>query len=983
MGARVDETDLLGYLTGVIQQYEVTRVERRLILGLLLCIFVAAVAGYAAEDDLAKARKLLLGGKYAEAAEIYAPSAAKVPAAALGLARCLVAEGKLDEALKRLSAAAADHAELQAELARLAFERGAYQQAKQRAEQSMRLDRNQLLAQWVLAELDRTAGRLDQADRAYRRLVDYYNSHEVKQAESLRWIGLAAAQNARWNRISDQFDFLVNELYPDALKLEPGFWPAHYEAGMLFLEKHNQADALREFRAALELNAQAAEVHAALGQLALDKHDIEQAEKSVARALEINPRLLVAWQLKADLLWANFQARETLALLEEKALPLNPVDEETLGRMAACFVLLDGLPEQGKPSRFSRLVEKVGKQNPHAGAFYFTLAAQLEERNKQSEAEVFFREAIRVMPRQIGPQAHLGMLYMRIGREAEARKLLKDAFKADPFNVRVNNTLEVLGVLDAMETLQTERFTIKYLGKYDKLLARAAGRHLESVYPALCRQFGYEPPEKPLVEIFNRAQGHDGSQWFSARMIGLPYLGTVAASTGRLVAMASPYDPQARRQFNWARVLKHEVVHVITLQQTHFNIPHWYTEGLAVWSEGGPRPQVWNELLLERVPQGRLFRLDTLNFGFTRPNSSADWQMAYCQALLYVEYMLARSDPGCLRRLLAAYTEGLATPEAIQRVFGVSQKQFEEGYAAYLQKLVAGMTSLKHPSTADIADLRKAHRAQPNSAEAAAELAYACLRRNNDKEALELAQQAFNLQPKHPLATYVVARLRLRAAGDKDDPDGDNLPAEKTREVVEMLRACLDAKSPQPNVLSLLAALRLKAKQYDEAERLYSLGERLDPINLEWAKSLARVYLLSENKPKLSETLTRLARADGDDVASRKILAKMALERKDDAAAADWAQQALQIDLMDAEVHRLLADVSAARRQWPAAIEEYEAAIELDPKEPHQRFALGKAYLEAKQPGKARQTLEALLELTPDYPGAESLIESIKEPQKP
>ena len=57
--------------------------------------------------------------------------------------------------------------------------------------------------------------------------------------------------------------------------------------------------------------------------------------------------------------------------------------------------------------------------------------------------------------------------------------------------------------------------------------------------------------------------------------------------------------------FNWARVLTHEVVHVITLQQTEFNIPHWYTEALAVESEGFPRPQEWNKMLLERVPDPR------------------------------------------------------------------------------------------------------------------------------------------------------------------------------------------------------------------------------------------------------------------------------------------------------------------------------------------------------------------------------------------
>ena len=50
---------------------------------------------------------------------------------------------------------------------------------------------------------------------------------------------------------ADQFDFLVNDLYPAAIHSEAGYWRAHYEAGRLYLEKHNQADAAREFKAAL------------------------------------------------------------------------------------------------------------------------------------------------------------------------------------------------------------------------------------------------------------------------------------------------------------------------------------------------------------------------------------------------------------------------------------------------------------------------------------------------------------------------------------------------------------------------------------------------------------------------------------------------------------------------------------------------------------------------------------------------------------
>ena len=56
----------------------------------------------------------------------------------------------------------------------------------------------------------------------------------------------------------------------------------------------------------------------------------------------------------------------------------------------------------------------------------------LEERNKQADAEAYFREAIRVMPQEVGPQAGLGLLYMRMGREEDARRVLRRAFEDDP-----------------------------------------------------------------------------------------------------------------------------------------------------------------------------------------------------------------------------------------------------------------------------------------------------------------------------------------------------------------------------------------------------------------------------------------------------------------------------------------------------------------------------------------------------------------------
>ncbi len=817
-----------------------------------------------------QARKLLLRGKYAEAADLYGPLAGKNAAAAVGLARCLAAQGKDDAAEKALAAAPRGSADVLAEQAAIAFARGKVEDSCRWAEEAIARDRGQLLARWIIAELDRAAGRLDDAQRGYHWLVTYYNDHDEMSAEQLRWIGLGAAQWARWTRQPEQFQFLVHDLYPDALKQDLAFWPAHYEAGMLLLEKHNRGDAASEFKAALEINPNAAEAHAGLAAAWLEDRQNEKAEVSLARALEINPRLLDAWLLEADLLWANFQLREMLALLREKAVPLNPICEETLGRAAACYLLLDKTN-----GRFTRLVEEVTRRNPHPGEFYFALATLLRERNKQTEAETYFRKAIQIMPQQIGPEADLGLLYMSSGRESEARRVLRRSFAADPFNVRVKNSLEVLDVLRSMQTLDAGGFAIKYSPEYDKLLARYAARHVAAVLPKLCRRFGYTPPGKTLIEVFNRSGGLDGHQWFSARMVGLPYIGTIAACTGYMVAMASPTDPGASHRVNWAEVLTHELVHVVTLQQTQFNCPHWYTEGLAVWCQGGRRSDAWNRLLRDRSASGKLFTLDTLNFGFARPQSGGDWQLAYCQSELFVEYMLAMQPPpagrsenprpprippdgNCgalddgrcslaarleplqgeetLRRMLAAYTEGLSTPEAIRRVFGVSQAEFERGYRAFLQREMA--KGLKSP----VEGLRKAA---------------------ND----------------HP--ADVVAAVAL-------------------------------------------------------------------------------------------------ADADHEDLAIRKKLVQMAVDRKDYAAAERWAIEGIEIDVMDADLHRVVAESAAARHNYSKAIEEYETAAELKPDDAKLQISLAKTLIEAKRPAEAREVLRRLLQQSPDCPGAKKLLENAK-----
>jgi Tfp pilus assembly protein PilF len=661
-------------------------------------LLVATTSLRGSEPTLAEARRLFLTGAYAEAGEMYRRLDKKEPVAAvIGQVRCFEAVGNVDEAVAVLKAAAKKHesaGEIRAELALLAMERGDEKVAEREAQAAIDLLKGapaSAQVKWVLAELRRRAGRLDEAQAIYKSLVELYNAeNEIKDPDALRYIGLGAAQYARWNRLSDQFHFLVNELYPDIIKLDKDYWPAHYEAGLLYLEKFNEAETAREFKAALAINPEAAEVHAALAALALQNYELTEARASIKRALDINPRLPWAHQLQADVQLANFEPGDAVETLQQ-ALKLNPHDEQSLGRLAAAYAGLDGVPENGKLSgtRLGRLIDDATARNSHAGELYESLADGLDELRRYPDAARFYREAIDRMPQLIGPRGKLGLVDMRLGNEVEADKLLRESFDIDPFNVRVSNTLKVLDVLAGYATIETEHFVIKFDRAQNELLAQYAAKYLEDdVYPQMVKKFGFAPEGKSLIEIFSRAKNTDGHGWFSARMVGLPYIGTVGACAGRMVAMQSPND--ARQKFNWSRVMRHEFVHVVNLQQTHFNIPHWFTEALAVQNEGFPRPPQWNDLLAERVSKRKLYNLDTINSGFIRPKSSDDWALAYCQAELYAEYMLDRFDSDALAKMLTAYADNVDTRTAIHRSFGVDQAEFERGYNEFLQRIVAG-----------------------------------------------------------------------------------------------------------------------------------------------------------------------------------------------------------------------------------------------------------------------------------------------------
>jgi Tfp pilus assembly protein PilF len=426
-----------------------------------------------------------------------------------------------------------------------------------------------------------------------------------------------------------------------------------------------------------------------------------------------------------------------------------------------------------------------------------------------------------------------------------------------------------------------------------------------------------------------------------------------------MVAMVSPRGKGVPKPFNWARVLRHEMVHIFNLEQTHFQVPHWYTEGLAVMNEGFPRPQPWNQLLLERVPAGQLMNLDDINLGFIRPRSPLDWHMAYCQSQLYVQYLTEKHGPQAMGELLAAYRDGLDTDAAIAKVCKVDKAAFEKGYRTYLGEVVKSLRGKPARKPLTLAQLQEAHDKEPDNLEVAAQLAEQYLLRQRTADARKLADAVLAKQRGQALASYVKARL-LQAAGDDE-------------QARSLLEAAVNPNAPEPKVLHSLGKIYFEAKEFARAAQMFELARKVEPYESKWLVELVRVYAQSGEKDKSIQILKELVPTDADNLDDRKRLAQMLVEREQFIEAEKYARQALEIDVQDLAAQQLLGDALLGQKKPDAAIETYSMALEMDERADGVRVHLARDYLAKGDKQKAENEVARVLLRDPENDEAKRL----------
>lgn len=961
--------------------------NRFLLRSLVISISLIS-SGQASEDLLQEGLQELQVGNYVAAQKWFekileAPEVNEewLLPAYVGLSRRFAEQGQYGngiEILKQGVERLPDSSRLWARLAELHFQTGDYDHCQLAIRRSLDLNSQDLVGRLIQAYLLTEQGEVEAASAEFRAFVRNYNRLQPTDWETLVTIGEGSAVYARWESVSPIFRFVVNTLCPDALQDNKSCWQALVLSGNLLLEKYNAGQALPEFHAALEINPQCAEALVAMAGAALQDSKLTLADGFADRALKCHPNHLGALHVKAavQLLQENeYAAAETLA----QARAVNPRHQVTLGYLAAIEILhnidlpiseyaaiLDSAAGEKSAPQLTTLTgiwQELLARNPRPGSFLETVGAVLDARRKYELAEIFYRKSIEVMPQLSGPQTSLGMLYMRTGKIDEAETILNAAFQADPFHVRVNNMRKVINVLKSYQVVESEHFVVR-AAESERLLAKVVSEYLEEIYPELVDRYGYEPLIRSQFEIYSAAKDQSGHAWFSTRMIGLPWIQTVGASTGKIVALTSPNESVKR--YNWMRVVRHEFVHVLTLQKTNFNIPHWFTEAISVTEEKFEMPVDWQKLLLKRSEKQTLFTLANLNQGFQRPESPDDWTLAYCQSYLYALYMQEKFGDNALRQLLDAYQSTSSTPVALETALSITVEDFEEGYQDFLEGKLRTMRRGQPPLRLNLAAAEKLVLDSPEDASAAAQLAYAMFEQIGFQQlVIDQIQVALALDERNHLANGLLA-LALLSAG-------------KTEDALARLEMSAITGTQDPFFLQVQAkALEKSGKTADAEEILKYLIHRFF-LEDAYSEQLLKLYDVTQaGSEKTKELLVMLANRDVDDVPSRKRLARMAAQAKNHSEAIYWSREGIAVDVRDSEMHRLLAQNYVAQGDRKSALKAYENLLLLEQSTTDDQLEFARLLRLDKQHSRAASVLRQLLQEDPTHTAAQALLKIIE-----
>lgn len=891
-------------------------------------------------------------GKYREALENYRKILKGDPSnflAQMGVGKILFITGKYDAARKQFEGVVnkrASEVEAWDYLVRSNLRRGRYGRALVRSKQIVKRFPNLPFGHYLAGRSAYLLGKLSPARNFFQKAAGLDHKGDIFQV-------LAQAQ--AHHALNQPHD--ANEAFGKALEIDPNSTEAYYLQAMLFLEKYEDGYARKLLKKLFKINPHHPRGHVAqaLSQLenySLGNRRFKIIRKHLYRALRVNSRLEEALLARGRM--------EMMSGRQDRAWKTADKVLATNNRSLTAHALQGAiLFESGNKAKFSGKEKKVLSLNPRAAEFYTEIADIVEDHFLYKEARTFAQKAVNLNREYWPAYTILGLNLLRLGEVKKGKEILEMAHKADKFNIRVLNTLQLLDSFD-------KRYVAYKISKYitirmDKdeapLLLPYVKSLLDEVLTKMGKKYDFKIDRPFTLEFYSSHQD------FSVRTMGLPFIGALGVCFGYVVVMDSPSAMRPGR-YNWGRTMWHEFVHVITLAKTEHQTPRWLTEGISVYEEQA-RPawdREYERRFLEVYHQGQMRGIATLNGGFTRPRYRDEVIVSYYQGGLVVDYIVKTWGFDKIKAMLEGYRKRLNTTEVVQKILGVSTDKFDQGFEKYIQKRFANIKIKAKYNAQDLERWRKKVQANPNRADYLAQMAFAQFHNGQVVDAEITAGKALAANPSEGDALAVMGYVEF-ARGNK----------KAAREY--FAKALKNKTSDGYRINKRLGFLLVQEKKRDKALPYLEKALELYPRDQTLLYNMVKIYDGMGKKDKALKLREEIVKINERDLTTRKYLLAYYRAKNMWDKVYPLAEEGLYINPFNPDYHIALATYFKKKSNWKMALRHYLSLAEITKKRPQAKILVevAKMYLKLGQKGKAKEYVEKALEANPNHPEAKRL----------
>ncbi len=931
-------------------------------------------------DPVAWARANIDAGRYKEAAEMLRQSLAENGSSeeravrSVELARVLRIVGGYEEALKLCDEALkaqADRKDAACLRAELLADQGRYEEALAAFDALIRMDEKHERAWAMRKQVARTLGRAEivkaSADHFFAIFNDNaeaFQNGTIEDAMVPAYVGIGIQDENPKDAFEVGFMLAEEFVRKRGLKAAEVFvW-----SGQLAMEKYAFAFAAQRFQQALQLRPKWPDALTGMAQVMIampqKPEDLNRAEEILNQALEVNPD-----HVEAHLTLSAMAVRDDDTAGARKhldaALKVNPNHLEGLSLLAFYY------RDLGDSRKEAEVEKRVFSINPKYAEFYCAMGELLESKRGFAEAPAYYRKAIALDPDYWRGYYGLGMSTSRQGAhgEEEGKKLLLKAFSMNKFNLWAANMIKALDKVigDKEQDVppqygesKTANFTLKFHAQDAGIIRPYLEEWVEKAYERQARMFNFKPEGPLSVEVCFSF----GDQ--AARTVGVPNLGALGVSFGKLCTLVSPREGKGGNHppFNWRRVLEHEFGHVMTLQMTQFRVPRWYTEGMSTYVEGDTRLNM-DQMMVDALAYGQLKPIEKMNEYF-----KGNILMAYVHGAYFVEYLIQDFGFDAHLKALKLFSEGKKSEEVFPKVTGKTLEELNAGLMEYVKQVLSKVRL--RPSLNQAGYLKLETLANKAGAEA--------------QDIVRLAEAQWASKEHRGSAAGT-----LRKALEKDPGCAPALALQGRMAYAKKdfltAKACFEkaTKVDREASFSTWHLLGIILKKEGRTSEAIAALEKAHEMYPRYVGEDNPLLLLSElqldlEPPQESKALELCKRAceilTSDPEPARRGL-KAAIQLKDWTSAALFAELIFEIDPYDVESHRRAGRVYEELKDSARAAREYRVALALDEKDVESWVRLGRTELARGEKDAARRALKAALEIDAAHEGAKALRKDI------